>query len=102
GLTDAVTLEAGTNVTITPAGNKLRIAADGVNTSGGTKNGPAVGLSDAAGSVGIGTSGPTFKLHVVDPANTGLRVQTNAGGGTVASFGGNGDFQIDAVNGAGG
>jgi endosialidase-like protein len=46
--------------------------------------------------VGIGTTAPTFKLHVVDPANTGLRVQTNAAGGTVASFGGLGDFSIDS------
>jgi hypothetical protein len=55
-----------------------------------------------AGNVGIGNTGPTFRLHVVDPGNTGLRVQTNTGGGTVASFGGNGAFQIDAVNVVGG
>jgi len=54
------------------------------------------------GNVGIGNISPTFRLHVVDTANTGLRVQTNTGGGTVASFGGNGDFQIDAVNVVGG
>jgi len=102
GLADAVTLEAGTNVTITPAGNKLRIAADAQNTSGWTKNGVVVGLSNDADAVGVGTPGPTFKLHVVDPGNAGLRVQTNARGGKLASFGGNGDFQIDAVNGAGG
>ncbi|HZS06040.1 MAG TPA: hypothetical protein VFD58_14470 [Blastocatellia bacterium] len=54
------------------------------------------------GSVGIGTTSPGFRLHVVDPANTGLRVQTSSAGGTVASFGGNGDFQIDAVNVVGG
>lgn len=53
-------------------------------------------------NVGIGLANPTFKLHVVDAGNTGLRVQTNAGGGTVASFGGNGDFQVDAVNVPGG
>jgi hypothetical protein len=53
-------------------------------------------------SVGIGTTAPTFKLQVVDPANTGLRVQTTSTGGTVASFGGNGDFQIDAPGTAGG
>ena len=45
--------------------------------------------------VGIGTTAPLFKLHVVDPLNTGLRVQTNTSGGTVASFGGFGDFSID-------
>ena len=47
-------------------------------------------------NVGVGVSAPSFKMHVVDPANTGLRVQTNTAGGTVASFGGNGDFQVDA------
>ncbi|PYS88677.1 MAG: hypothetical protein DMF64_19950 [Acidobacteria bacterium] len=55
-----------------------------------------------AGNVGIGNAGPTFRLHIVDTANTGLRVTTNTSGGTVASFGGNGDFQIDAVNVPGG
>jgi hypothetical protein len=46
--------------------------------------------------VGIGTTAPTYKLQVVDPSNTGLRVQTNTTGGTVGSFGGFGDFQIDS------
>ncbi len=46
--------------------------------------------------VGIGTTSPFFRLHVIDPSNAGLRVQTNSAGGTLASFGGNGDFQIDA------
>jgi hypothetical protein len=53
-------------------------------------------------NVGIGTTAPTFKLQVIDSSNTGLRVQTNAGGGTVASFGGSGAFRIDAVNVPGG
>jgi hypothetical protein len=56
----------------------------------------------ASGNVGIGTAPFAFRLHVVDPSNAGLRVQTNTGGGTVASFGGNGDFQIDQVNVVGG
>ena len=47
-------------------------------------------------NVGIGTTAPEFKLQVIDPSNTGLRVQTNTAGGTVASFGGSGEFQIDA------
>ena len=46
--------------------------------------------------VGIGITAPQFKLHVIDRSNTGLRVQTDAPGGTVASFGGLGEFQIDA------
>jgi len=54
------------------------------------------------GNVGLSNTNPTFRLHVIDLANTGLRVQTNTAGGTVASFGGNGDFQIDAVNNVGG
>jgi len=41
-------------------------------------------------------------LEVVDTTNTGLRVQTNIVGGTVASFGGFGDFQIDAPGVVGG
>jgi hypothetical protein len=56
----------------------------------------------ANGNVGIGNATPTFRLHVVDTGNTGLRVQTNTSGGTLASFGGFGDFLIDAVNVAGG
>ena len=50
----------------------------------------------ASTNVGIGTPSPTRKLEVVDQSNTGIRVQTNASGGTVASFGGNGAFQVDA------
>jgi hypothetical protein len=48
------------------------------------------------GRLGVGTNVPGFKLEVIDPSNTGLRVQTNTIGGTVASFGGNGSFQVDA------
>lgn len=52
--------------------------------------------------VGIGTTAPAFKLQVVDASNTGLRVQTNAAGGTVGSFGANGAFNVDASGVAGG
>lgn len=41
-------------------------------------------------------------MHVVDGGNTGLRVQTNTTGGTVASFGGNGEFLIDSPGTPGG
>jgi hypothetical protein len=54
------------------------------------------------GNVGIGTTRSSFKLAVIDSSNTGLRVQTNATGGTVASFGGNGAFQVDASGTPGG
>lgn len=58
--------------------------------------------ANASTNVGIGTTGPGFKLHVIDSSNTGLRVQTNTAGGTVASFGGSGAFQVDANGVAGG
>ncbi len=47
-------------------------------------------------NVGIGTTAPTFKLTISDSSNTGLRVVTAGPGGTVASFGGIGAFQVDA------
>jgi hypothetical protein len=54
------------------------------------------------GNIGVGTDFPNHKLHVLDASNAGLRVQTNTVGGTVASFGGFGEFQIDAPGVAGG
>jgi len=50
--------------------------------------------------VGIGITAPTFKLHV-GAINRGFRVEgpSKGGAGTLlASFGGNGDFGIDAPN----
>jgi hypothetical protein len=47
--------------------------------------------------VGIGAQTPGFNLHVSDSGNTGLRVENATNGGTLASFGGSGDFSIDAV-----
>ena len=52
--------------------------------------------------IGIGTSAPAFKLEIIDTSNTGLRVATGGFGGTVASFGGRGAFQIDAEGAPGG
>lgn len=59
-------------------------------------------MIDGEGRIGAGTETPSFRLHLVDPSNAGLRVQTDTAGGSVASFGGLGDFQIDAPNVAGG
>jgi hypothetical protein len=56
----------------------------------------------AGTDVGIGTAVPAFKLHIVDTSNRALRVQTNSTAGVVASFGGNGAFQIDSPGVAGG
>jgi len=54
------------------------------------------------GLVGIGEAAPTHRLTVTDPSNAGLRVATALSGGTVASFGGSGDFNIDASGTPGG
>jgi hypothetical protein len=54
------------------------------------------------GDVGIGTATPAFRLEVSDSGSAGLRVETLSGGGQVASFGGNGDFAIDAPGVVGG
>src|SRR5256886_5952205 len=49
-----------------------------------------------AGDVGIGTSAPGGRLEVDTTGATGLRVATGTAGGQLASFGGNGTFEIDA------
>jgi hypothetical protein len=54
------------------------------------------GSGIVGGNLGVGTAVPAHKAELIDASNTGLRVQTNATGGTVASFGGNGAFQIEA------
>jgi hypothetical protein len=82
------------------AGNLTFATVIGSQARVGASNSIVLGRS--ADKIGIGVSAPTFKLHVIDSANTGLRVETDTTGGTVASFGGNGDFQIDAANVVGG
>ncbi|MBS1791794.1 MAG: tail fiber domain-containing protein [Acidobacteria bacterium] len=79
-------------------GWKLHFARNRESSGGALNTGTAGALLTIQdnGNVGLTNTSPIFRLHVVDPANTGLRVQTNSAGGTVASFGGNGDFQIDS------
>ena len=76
------------------------IARNGASAFDGSINFMLGGASKfivaSSGNVGIGTTTPSFKLEVLDPSNTGLRVQTDTAGGTVASFGGVGSFEIDA------
>jgi len=74
----------------------------GIGTTAPAQSLHVVGNSAFIGNLGIGTTAPAFRLHVEDPGALGLRVETNTQGGTVASFGGNGDFQIDANGQAGG
>ena len=57
---------------------------------------PNLVIGGAKVAIGLGTPAINYKLQVHDTSNTGLRVQTDISGGTVASFGGSGDFQIDA------
>ncbi len=103
------------NASIIDSGNSgLRVQT---NTAGGTvasfgANG-AFNIDSAAlaggrlkvlenGNVGIGIATPDFKLTIADELNTGLRVATGGLGGTVASFGGNGAFNVDAPGVVGG
>lgn len=81
-------------------GWKLHFARNRESSGGALNTGTTGALLTIQdnGNVGLTNTSPIFRLHVVDPANTGLRVQTNSAGGTVASFGGNGDFQIDGGN----
>lgn len=97
---------AGSNLTY-GASNTL-IGHDADVTNGGVSFSTAIGygavvsqnrsvsIGETIAKVGVGASAPQHKLEVLDLSNTGLRVQTNLPGGTVASFGGYGDFRVDA------
>lgn len=72
-----------------------------------TRSGAAIGsVLFPNGNVGIDTPFPQAKLHITDANATLsrplLRVQTNLSGGIMASFGGSGEFQIDAPGRPGG
>ena len=93
--------------------NLINATAIGYHSAAGANNtlilGGILGVNSCTFSnncgdtkVGIGTTTPAARLHVNDPLNNGLRVQTNIAGGNVASFGGNGSFQIDSAGVAGG
>lgn len=108
---------AGDFVDTDPLGSGNTLIGYATNATAGVNNSTAIGAnavvsqsnSMVLGStgpnavrVGIGITAPVFRLHVVDSGAAGLRVQTNTGGGAVASFGGFGDFQIDSNGVAGG
>jgi len=78
------------------SGDLSNATAIGANARVDQSNSLVLGSISPATSIGIGTRAPVFRLHVIDPGAAGLRVQTNTGGGAVASFGGLGDFQIDS------
>jgi hypothetical protein len=75
-----------------------------VDVSNAVVLGSVFGVNGAESSsrVGIGTTTPQNALHVIDRGSAGLRVQTDKAGGSVASFGGNGAFQVDAPGVVGG
>jgi hypothetical protein len=84
-LKDDVTLTAGSNVTITPSGNTLTIAATG---GGGTSlwatNGNSISNTNT-GYVGIGTIAPTRKLHVEGGNCVAVRGYSQSGYGVFGS-----------------
>lgn len=54
------------------------------------------GVGSIGTRLGIGSVSGFYKMEVRDGSNSGLRVQNDTAGGTIASFGGYGEFQIDA------
>jgi hypothetical protein len=105
-----------------PTGDNDTLLGANTHVNSGVSNGTAIGANasvtqsnslilgsingingaTADTSVGIGTTAPAFRFHIIDPSNAGLRVQINTAGGKVASFGDKGLFQIDATGVAGG
>ena len=98
GLTDNVTLAAGSNITLTPSGNTLTIASTGGGglTGSGTAGQIALWngatslgtsqISQSGGNIGVGTFGlPTDRLTVQTPTNNYGLVHTD-GAVSVGSY----------------
>jgi len=98
GLKDAVTLVAGSNVTITPNGNNLTISSAGgggagISGSGTTGYIPmftgATSIENSAvyqfnGNIGIGTSTPGAKLEIAGDAKINI-LTVGLGGGSITT-----------------
>ena len=78
--------ESGSGISFSTSGNTVTVSASGaaLNVSGWTDDGTVVRLTTSTDNVGIGTTSPTAKLHVV---GTGLisGATTLSGGLTVSS-----------------
>jgi hypothetical protein len=81
-----------------PAGSSNYIQNSSSPQAGGSTFNVS-GNGVVGGILSVGTPLPfssQYKMSVITPGAVGLRVQTGAFGGTVASFGGAGDFEIDS------
>jgi len=86
----------GTLTNATAIGAYAEVAASNAMVLGSIKG---VNNATASTNVGIGTTAPAYMLHVGD-GNNGFRVEGPAPGSNspvLASFGGSGNFSIDAV-----
>ncbi|RJR27215.1 MAG: hypothetical protein C4574_06490 [Candidatus Latescibacterota bacterium] len=83
GLTDSVTIAAGANVTITPAGNTLTIASTGATSDGDWVISGDNLYAGVSGNVGIGIASPSSRLHVAQNVNAGvgISIQNTSTGG---------------------
>jgi hypothetical protein len=75
GLSDAITLSAGSNITITPSGNTLTLSSTGGSGSNFWSLNSSGAIYDSQGGfVGIGTSSPAAELHIVNSSGNLLRL----------------------------
>lgn len=105
GLTDDVSLLAGSNVTITPGAGTLTISA---TASGAVADDDWVvdgnnAYSQPSGNVGVGTAAPAYKLDVVGDVYASGRLRSGAPNGTpplsIASTTAVGNLNADLVDG---